>query len=637
MKHLDQKPRGQALIMVTLALFAMCGLMGLAVDLGWSYFTEKSAQRAADAAALAAVRKSFSTLTQSGPFACTANPCVPNTPCMVCQTTPAPCSGIAAGSNLYNGCQYAAQNGFSSLSNPRQEVRLTADTTSPFVTRTGNVAVHYWVTATVVETIPQLFSAIFGNGTGTVAASATAAVVDITVPGTLILLNRRGDRTAMGSVPGGNTQYGVNLMVQANNNQGMYALQTAGGIRMASDCGPNTPWNATTCSNGGNTNFWAGENQGGGTVSAAETRIRSQGWYHLSNSAQWIPQPTNGTSTGFEDPMAGKGQPPPKLPNQSWDNPVAVLNGLINQSICPGGICQPGQYFTTEMQSCGQGCQREVATGRPLEVVGDITFASGTSGFGNYAFYGGMRKGSGGATSITFQPAIYTFAGALAGQNSPGVLFDTSTNMTLRDNTTSTGKNTDAGAMFIFTNGTYTDANGQAQLPEPNHVAWSNASGLANALQYGTANFQSGNNSTSINLHGLNPQHASIQGTVLETFAPTLIWQDQGNSSVEHDINGNVRTAVSCGGGGTLDTPCPQSPGLADIRSPELAIQASPALNLYGTVYQPRGAWVTMIGGGGYSGPIQLITGALQVKANSNVNMVVPEDTITITTVSLIE
>jgi hypothetical protein len=86
-----------------------------------------------------------------------------------------------------------------------------------------------------------------------------------------------------------------------------------------------------------------------------------------------------------------------------------------------------------------------------------------------------------------------------------------------------------------------------------------------------------------------------------------------------------------------LDTPCPQSPGLADIRSPELALQASPALNLYGTVYQPRGAWTTMIGGGGYSGPIQLITGALQVKANSNVNMVVPEDTITITIASLIE
>jgi Flp pilus assembly protein TadG len=623
--------------MATLALFAMCGLMGLAVDLGWSYFTEKAAQRAADAAALAAVKAAFSTLTQSGPFACTSNPCSPNAACMVCQATPTPCSSIAAGSNLYNGCQYAAQNGFTSGSNPRQEVRLSADNTSPFVTRTGNVVVHYWTTATVVETIPQLFSAIFGNGTGTVAASATAAIVDITVPGTLILLNRRGDRTAMSSVPGGQTQFGVNLLVQANDNQGQYALQTAGGIRMASDCGPSTPWNATTCSNGGNQNFWAGENQGGGTVSAAQTLIRLQGWYHLAGSSQWIPQPTNGTSSGFGDPMAGKGQPPPNLPSQSWNNPIPVLGGVIAGGICPGGICQPGQYFATRMQSCGQNCQQEVASGAPLEVSGNITFASGPSGFGNYAFYGGMRKASGGATTITFQPGIYTFAGALMGQNSPGILLDTSTNMTLRDNTISTGQNADAGALFIFTNGNYTDANGQPRLPEPNHVAWSRASGLVNDLKYGTVNIQAGNNSTYINLHGLNPSHASIQGTPLETFAPTLFWWDQGNSSVEHDINGNVVTSSSCGGGGTLDTPCPQSPALAHIRSPELALQASPALNLYGTVYQSRGAWTTLIGGGGYSGPIQLITGALQVKANSNVNMVVPENTITITTVSLIE
>ncbi len=44
---------GQALVMVTLALFSMLGMMGLAVDLGWSYFVQKEAQAAADTAALA--------------------------------------------------------------------------------------------------------------------------------------------------------------------------------------------------------------------------------------------------------------------------------------------------------------------------------------------------------------------------------------------------------------------------------------------------------------------------------------------------------------------------------------------------------------------------------------------------------
>lgn len=33
----DKRQGGQAIVLVTLALFAMFGLMGLAVDLGWSF------------------------------------------------------------------------------------------------------------------------------------------------------------------------------------------------------------------------------------------------------------------------------------------------------------------------------------------------------------------------------------------------------------------------------------------------------------------------------------------------------------------------------------------------------------------------------------------------------------------------
>src|SRR5579863_7065008 len=53
--------RGQALLLVTLSLFAMCGLLGLAVDLGWSYFVKKSAQNAADSAALATAYRALAT------------------------------------------------------------------------------------------------------------------------------------------------------------------------------------------------------------------------------------------------------------------------------------------------------------------------------------------------------------------------------------------------------------------------------------------------------------------------------------------------------------------------------------------------------------------------------------------------
>ena len=43
-----------------MSLFAMCGLLGLAIDLGWSYFVKKSAQNAADAGALAAAYAALS-------------------------------------------------------------------------------------------------------------------------------------------------------------------------------------------------------------------------------------------------------------------------------------------------------------------------------------------------------------------------------------------------------------------------------------------------------------------------------------------------------------------------------------------------------------------------------------------------
>ncbi len=60
--------RGQALLLVTLALFAMCGLLGLAVDLGWAYFVKKSAQASSDAGALAAAHVVLSQVGQTQQF-----------------------------------------------------------------------------------------------------------------------------------------------------------------------------------------------------------------------------------------------------------------------------------------------------------------------------------------------------------------------------------------------------------------------------------------------------------------------------------------------------------------------------------------------------------------------------------------
>ena len=50
------------MVMVTFSLIAMAGLMGLAVDLGWSFFVQKEAQAAADGVAMAAVQEAYSGL-----------------------------------------------------------------------------------------------------------------------------------------------------------------------------------------------------------------------------------------------------------------------------------------------------------------------------------------------------------------------------------------------------------------------------------------------------------------------------------------------------------------------------------------------------------------------------------------------
>src|SRR5262245_36911873 len=149
-----KQERGQAIIMVTLSMTLICGMLGLVVDLGWGFFVKRSAQSAADAAALAAVRKSYSAIGQQGTYNCATN--------VDCQASAVSCSSITNSSNLYNGCQYARQN-FKIQQSSQQNLRMTSGTSSPFATATGNVTTKYWVTATVAGQIPQLFSAVLGN------------------------------------------------------------------------------------------------------------------------------------------------------------------------------------------------------------------------------------------------------------------------------------------------------------------------------------------------------------------------------------------------------------------------------------------------------------------------------------------
>ncbi|MBK5294213.1 MAG: hypothetical protein JJE04_21355 [Acidobacteriia bacterium] len=633
-RNIVNKRRGQAILMVTLALIAMFGILGLAVDLGYSFFVRKAARTAADAAALSAVRAAFNVAGTTGPYTCGATG-------VTCAPTPITCPASPSGTdNLTVGCQYAVQNGFYEGGNAgSQHVSLTANDTTPFPTATGNVAVQYWVTAEASQTIPQLFSAVLGNPTATVRVTATAAIVQVEVPGSLILLGRQYDRTAMKSPPGGGLQYGINVWVQANDNGGLKALQTRGGIRMASECGDATlGYGNDHCSNGGNKNIKAGTNWGNGTVSSPSTRIRLGGWYDMSNGGVWTAAPTNGTSTGFGDPMEGKNQP--MMAGFDQTLPLKpVPGGIINSTVCPTGTCTPGRYFAVNTDSCGATI-RQRASFDPLQISGDITFSG--SGLGKYVFYGGLKSGSGNGNTARFNPGVYVYAGVRPLSNAPGSLIDTSTNFNMLDATIAPGPNSDAGELFIMTDGTY---GGRIPFPLADGVGIGNnntnclplvfdTTAAASNLPFGTANFQSGNNGTRVNLHGLNPDHQDVLDAGLDAYAPTLMWWDRDNSSVKHTADGHVDFSSACGGS-SENQPCTNT--LLDNGSPELKLQASPSLSLYGVVYQPRGTWTSTLAGGGYSGPIQLITGAIEVKANATLDLRIPQNVTTVNIATLIE
>src|SRR3954454_25150863 len=89
------RQRGQAIVMVTLALVAMCGILGLAVDLGWSYFMRRAAQKSADAGALAAAQQF---LLVNGPASSYPSSTTLNSAC--------PSGVTTVTTNLDSGCIY---------------------------------------------------------------------------------------------------------------------------------------------------------------------------------------------------------------------------------------------------------------------------------------------------------------------------------------------------------------------------------------------------------------------------------------------------------------------------------------------------------------------------------------------------
>lgn len=578
------KRKGSVLIMVTVALVAMFGIMGLAVDLGWAYFVKKSAQSAADAAALAAVTAAVA----GGPVA--SMTCGGGT--VTCAAVPIPCP---ASGNLQIGCLYAAQNGFSPAT-AQQNVLIQASdaATAPTVSGCTPTVQHpptapcvdtpYWVTVRVSQQIPQLFSSVLGNAMATVSARSTAAVALAEAIGSLILLNRENDLWI--ETTGTNMFHG-----------GGPTVNVPGGIKLSS--------NSTS----------AGRIQGSGQVISPFTHVRTGGGVNVSGAGTWTAAPTNRPDgEGFYDPFRNRTQLPTN-PNQHLLPNRPVLEGPgssaeLNDTVCPGWVCQPGNYYAVNSAGTptGRPIVVDLAPSTPLSFAGS---SPGFANFGDYVFFGGMQMDRG---VVNFGPGRYVMAG-VANASTP--VFELNNGVRVVGGSSF---GSDAGRAFIFTDGSYEGRLTQTRAAIP---------GLP-SLQFGKASFKSGNNAASgVDLFGFDPANSDVLTAGLEHY-PVVMWQDRMNSNIRYDANGNLDYS-SCGG--SINSPCTNPHNV----NRELEVTATPNTRYGGAIYQPRGAWTRLVGGGNYNGAMQLITGGLRIQGNGNITLSSPVVPVTTFVAALVE
>ena len=429
------------------------------------------------------------------------------------------------------------------------------------------VNVFYWVTARTYQRTPQLFSAVLGNPTGASAARATAGLLNVTFPGTIYTLNRAADNKKF--APNGVNIYGWGN-AQINSPGGDVFIDS-------NACGANC---------GGQYVATLGGNAG---VTAGNTIVRGNG---ATTGGGFSPAPLNGFPDGanFQDPMSGKGQPPAPTssvmpPSGGYDHPVT--GQTIN---CAGGPVPPGYYYSVD----GKG----KPTGAPVIFGSGCTFGASASTFGQYVFFGGAQFSG----NLTFNPGEFIFAGACpncAGGSSSVLNMD---KVTFTQNGT-------AGELFVFTDGKYTG------LPVPTTLANSPVYG---ELKFGTVDAKAGNGNSGGTIDGLNAQ-SSVVPANFDAFSPVVWWTDQRSSPILYDAAGNVVTSGCSTGidGATapsIDNPC----GNPNGQNPPPATNIEPGhanLGLAGTMYQPRGSTLNIIHGhGDFTGPIQLITGSINIE-----------------------
>lgn len=663
-----RKSAGQALILVTLALMAMCGMMGLAVDLGWSFFVQKEAQASADAAALAAVTEAAARISSTFGFSCPGSPAGQTS--VYCHPAAVDCTSAALGgtdTNLWNGCLYAQRNGFTPAglggrqlvkiqANDGQAGHLPEDQSPP--TAIGVKDIAYWATVRTTQTIPQLFSAVIGRTEGIVSAVATAGLVSVIVPGSFIALNEEGDCISSRTNPqlGFIKDCGVDVDLQGSGNAGSSpspncpgssspaTLCAANGIILSSTCdGTNRP----NC--GGNERNYAGMTGGGADVYSSSTQVRKDANYTgaVNDPTKWTPPPAStATPSLFEDPtkeVANGAQPRIAASGGAPIATCGIPNGLItggNGNSSPL-ILGPYQYYAVDRLG--------VPTGNKIVLTGNVQFrANGScsnnsssntavaSGAANpystqvpaYLFYGGLQAGGHtdfGAgqyvmvgTNVQVEngsnvAASFTFGGSngqptVTGDSAVGTQFIT------------TAPSYDAqGAITIDDNPSYTYPGLMSQM-----VA---IPGIGNMprLYQGYIDLKTGN-AASVTLYGLNRNSLTDPNIqYLGDYNGNLFWQDRRNSTVVYNPDTADILSYPCANG-----TCTNVNALPDVlhdngvtfTSPQLNYAASAPMSLNGNIYQPRGAWLQFgPGNPNITSALQVITGMIRQEGGGQVEL----------------
>lgn len=385
-KHYGNE-RGQAILMVTLGIVFLMGVLGLVVDLGWSYYQKQIAQGAADALVLAAV-----TDAGTGTITCGSGNVLCESSATLCNSTTITSN---TSSNLYKGCQYATANGVSS-----SQVSVTANTTSPY----NGAAVNYWVTASVSVTIVPTFLQVLGMRSATVAAAATGAIVGSAGSGGGCLYALDPSAAQALYLNGAALALTCGVYINSSNTTNAFQLNSAaaclfysstpsGGCpSMSTD---SLPLNMVT----------------GAKINCTGCGCETDAYYGTQNPSNNTKCATPTYGTAIADPLASLPAPSYSGCNQtnySWSNLTP------SQTISPGVYCG-GIKITGGNVTLNPGTY--ILNGGGLEIEGANTTVSGTGVF----FYNTANGYTAGPLLVSGQPTVSLTSNTTG--NYQGILF----------------------------------------------------------------------------------------------------------------------------------------------------------------------------------------------------------------------